>query len=84
MKFQASCARVDSRGGCPYANLAHCRGDTVLIEGGFEIGGYGSGIAGFDLVAVHHVNRLAVAQNRDGRRRRRVSGEVGTCARRPR
>src|SRR5437879_6344390 len=64
---------------CPLwlMNLAHYRNRAVLIEGGFQIGGDGSGIAGLDLMAVHHVNRFAVAQNGNGRRRWRISGEIG-------
>ena len=35
----------------------------MLVEGGFQVGGNGRGVAGFDLMAMHHVNDFAVTQN---------------------
>src|SRR6267378_339450 len=66
---------------------ANLRGSTLsgggrplfaeLIEGRDQVGGDRGGFPGFDLPALEHVEELAIAEDGDRWRGRRISGEVG-------
>jgi hypothetical protein len=65
--------------------LLHSGNCAILVKCSLQVGGDGCGIASLDLVTVHHVDHLALAQNCDRWRRRRISSEIsagtGRCLR---
>src|SRR5579864_4929666 len=49
---------------------------TEAIKSSLQLGGNGGRFARFDIAALHKVHQLPVAEQRNRRRRRRISGEV--------